>query len=97
MQSPFHVVFVNHGGEHSYLFEVPTNELITRGDRLIVDTIRGESPAVAQSGSIFMSAEQLDQVVYGVGAYLPLKKVLGKQIQVTRIETQRFPGCGVKE
>ena len=68
-------VFAKHENSNKeYLFAVP-NDLynISKGDILLVDTIKGEEIAIATSTII--EGENLDEIALKFGAYLPLKKV----------------------
>ena len=68
-------VFAKHeNSTKEYLFAVP-NDLynITKGEILLVDTIKGEKIAIATSTII--EGENLDEIALKFGAYLPLKKV----------------------
>lgn len=86
MNKPTHIVFASHGQAKGYLFVVPSDEQIKRGDRLYVDTIRGESEATADCDSFWVSKEQLDQIVPGTGAYWPIKSITGRQVAISSFQ-----------
>lgn len=86
MTKPMHIVFASHGDSRSFLFFVPSDEQIFRGEVLFVDTVRGETTAMATSDSFWVTQDQAEQIVAGTGAYFPLKGVTGRQVQVMRTE-----------
>ena len=71
------IVIVNHGG-HRYLFAVPKNGYVDKGDRVLVDTKYGEREGVADSNDFYCSGDELNAFVTLTGATLPLRYVLGR-------------------
>ncbi len=71
------VVFVQHPGcgKH-FLFE--TSEDIQKGEHLLVNTMYGDKYATAISTSMEISDDVIPVFAEFHGAYLPLKKVIGK-------------------
>ena len=87
MTKPIHIVFAIHNRDgKSFLFAVPSDDQILCGEMIYVNTSRGETTAQACSSSFWVTKEQLKQIVAGTGAYLPLKRVTGRQILVSRVE-----------
>ena len=92
MSKPIQIVFASHSANgKSFLFEIPSDDPISSGEVLYVDTLRGETTAMACCDSFWVSREQLEQIVAGTGAYFPIKHVTGLQTQVTRME--KVPTC----
>ena len=71
------IVIINQGGRR-YLFAVPKNGYVDKGDRVLVDTRYGEREGVAASNDFYCSGEEFDAFVTLTGATLPLRYVLGK-------------------
>jgi len=75
-------VFCYHPGDPEkkrYLFIVKDLDLsITRGELLEAITIRGKCVVVAAADSFPIYDILLDNIVFGVGAYFPLKEIIGK-------------------
>ena len=71
------VVFVQHPGcgKH-FLFE--TSEDIQKGEHLLVNTMYGDKYATAVTPSMEISDDSIPVFADFHGAYLPLKKVIGK-------------------
>ena len=76
-------VFAKHDGvDKEYCFAVPDGMDINIGDKLLVETCRGNQVVTATSTELFSS--QYDQIVKRFGATIPLKRVLqccGKKMQ----------------
>lgn len=76
-------VFAKHDGvDKEYCFAVPEEMTIKIGDKLLVDTCRGQQVVTATSTDI--TSGQYDQIVKRFGATIPLKRVLqccGKEMQ----------------
>ena len=76
------VVFVKHeNSEKRYLFCAPESQSLKRGDVVVCRTANGDEKGVCATGSFFVSG--IDEIVRAVGAYLPLKKVVGKVVKET--------------
>lgn len=72
------IVFVKHYSGKDFAFRVP-NELvphIKKGDTVVVETMRGVTTGICQTGVI--SGDGALDVALAQGAYLPLKPVIGK-------------------
>jgi hypothetical protein len=77
------IVFCRHKDDgRNLLFE--TTENIQKGESLLVDTMYGEKYAEARSASIEIADDSIEDFAECCGAYLPLKKVVG------RYELKRF-------
>lgn len=75
------LVLCKHDGhEKFFLFCAPAFSGLKKGDRVIVETIKGESEATVER-SYTISKERDDEfefILVASGAYLPLRKVLKK-------------------
>jgi hypothetical protein len=78
------IVIVNQGGG-KYLFEVPANVKLVKGDTVKCDTRRGVTDGVCYADSIDVSEDVAKLIGNLVGAKFPLKSVVGKV--VTSVET----------
>jgi hypothetical protein len=82
-QKPHLLVFAKHDGcNKEFLFAVPFDMEVRKGDVLLVDTMHGLTVATATSE--MFEGMDIDEVAQKFGAYLPLKEVkqvAGKQIQ----------------
>lgn len=82
-QKPHLLVFAKHDGcVEEFLFAVPYDIEVHKGDVILVDTMRGL--AVATATTEMFEGRDIDEVAQKFGAYLPLKEVkqvAGKQIQ----------------
>ncbi|MFA5625511.1 MAG: hypothetical protein WC966_10735 [Bradymonadales bacterium] len=67
------IVFAKHEDPKEYAFEVQPGQQIEKGDLLFLETCQGKTFAFASSGTEEASAGVLERL----GAYIPLKKVLG--------------------
>lgn len=71
------IVFVNQGGKN-FLFAVPKNVTLKKGDRVLCNTMRGEQEGICATDSFEVDERALKQIADLVGAYFPLKAVVGK-------------------
>lgn len=70
-----------------YVFQVPEDIKVHRGDLLLVDTIRGEQLATATS-DIF-EGDGATEIAIRFGAYLPIRKVICAKNKRTIIRIAR--------
>lgn len=78
------LIFVRHKGVgQTFLFSVDPMTDIKKGTELAVDTIKGRQKGVAVSDSFIVSEKTMQSIVDGVGAYLPLRPVVGIVKRVT--------------
>lgn len=78
------LIFVRHKGVgQTFLFSVDPMTDIKKGTELAVDTIKGRQKGVAVSDSFIVSEKVMQNIVDGVGAYLPLRPVVGIVKKVT--------------
>lgn len=76
------VVFVKHeNSTKNYLFCVPERQDLKQGDTVICRTVKGIEYGACATGSFFVS--NVEELVGAVGAYLPLKEVVGKVVKET--------------
>ena len=82
-QKPHLLVFAKHDCcNQEFLFAVPFDMEVRKGDILLVDTMHGLTVATATTE--MFEGRNIDEVAEKFGAYLPLKEVkqvAGKQIQ----------------
>lgn len=82
-QKPHLLVFAKHDCcNKEFLFAVPFDMEVQKGDVLLVDTMHGLTVATATSE--MFEGRNIDEVALKFGAYLPLKEVkqvAGRQIQ----------------
>lgn len=71
------IVFVNQGGKN-FLFAVPKNVTLRKGDRVLCNTMRGEQEGICATDSFEVDHHALPWIADLVGAYFPLKAVVGK-------------------
>ncbi len=78
------IVLVNQGGKN-FLFAVPKNVTLKKGDRVLCNTMRGEQDGICATDSFEVDERALKQIADLVGAYFPLKSVVGK-VEVARFD-----------
>lgn len=71
------VVFVTQN-DKDYLFEVPSDLDLKKGDKVLCKTMRGLQEGVCRMDSTIMTDGGLEALAKMCGAYLPLKKVASK-------------------
>lgn len=62
----------------SYLFELPLNKGLVKGEAVFVDTMFGKQLAFTTCDSFIVPEDILKNIISGVGAYEPLKSVLSR-------------------
>ena len=93
-----HCVFVrHHEDDHAFLFSVDSLEQLKSGATVLCENIHGETTGTCMSNSFMVSESTLESIAAGVGAYLPLKSVVGtvteryvRQKEVERFDTLPF-------
>ena len=79
----FNVVFVKHDScEKTFLFSVPESVRLKAGEEVICDTIKGSNTGVCVTNNFWVSSQ--NDLAAVTGAYLPLKKVVGRIKKVTQ-------------
>lgn len=74
----YNLVFINHNDkDKNYLFQLPKNLLLKKGEKVFVETIQGECVGTAVSDSFIVDKYTAEQIIVGTGAYEPLKDVIG--------------------
>lgn len=92
MKKVHNLIFATHGEYgKKFLFGLPVNVTIKEGERIFVDTMYGESQAIAATDSFQVDSEALSAIVAGCGAYLPLKSVTGIAEPVTTYRKKPIP------
>ena len=73
------LLFAKHEGNGKpYLFCVDNGIMdIMDGQKILVETCRGNQEAYAVGNSFVLDERGTQSIVSGVGAYLPLKRVIG--------------------
>lgn len=72
------VVFIQHEYDgKDYLFTVPIQLNLRQGDKVICDTMHGIVPSVCASDSFIIPEVSIGIIADRIGAYLPLKPILG--------------------
>ena len=86
------LVFVKHKHGGNFLFKTECD--LQKGDEVRCDTRYGEADGVCVTDSFEVSEDALLNIVQGVGAYLPLRSVLGKyEVEVVEIKELKKFGC----
>ena len=71
------LVFINHGCGRNYLFKLPLHIRLRTGEKVYVNTIRGQEMGICASDSFIIDNYTKQQIVVGTGAYEPIKEVIG--------------------
>lgn len=83
------LVFVRHDGNYTnYLFQAPLQINLRVSEKVFVDTVSGRVPANCVSDSFIVDGYTAQQIIAGSGAYLPLKRVVGRAKE--RYECEEF-------
>ena len=78
MTKYIHCVFVKHRAcDRTFLFCVDEESQLQNGTEVLCETKYGETEGVCVGRSFMVSESALESIVAGVGAYLPLKNVVG--------------------
>lgn len=101
MEEFYHLVFCKHSGSgKAFLFALDPVRNLHDGDKVLVDTRKGESQALVVGDSFCVNFYALKSIAAAMGATLPLRKVIGiyvveeKQViqKVERLERfQKIP------
>ena len=82
------IVFVRHQGDRRpYLFAVPEGVTLAKGAEVACDTCKGETTGKCFTPSVDMSRSAVEYFGPLMGAYFPLKSVVGE----VRRQIVRFP------
>lgn len=78
MTKYIHCVFVKHKAyNRTFLFCVDSESRLQNGTEVLCETKYGETEGTCVGRSFMVSESALESIVAGVGAYLPLKNVVG--------------------
>ena len=78
MTKYIHCVFVRHKRQDkTFLFSVDGLEQLKDGTEVLCNTKKGESEGICVGNSFIVSESALKSIAENVGAYLPLKSVVG--------------------
>ena len=81
MEEPYHLVFCKHiKSGKAFLFALDPVRNLHDGDKVLVDTCKGESQAVVVGDSFCVGSHALKSIAAAMGATLPLRKVIGKYV-----------------
>jgi hypothetical protein len=76
------LVFIKHMGDAKhYLFEVPMSIKLKKGNKVFCDTMYGRHLGECVTDSFYVDDPARMCIVEGVGAYEPLKKVVGNAVE----------------
>lgn len=87
------LAFARHDGcDKNFLFCVEPAFDLKNGQRILVDTVKGEQSATMIGDSFMVDERALKSIMLATGAYLPIKRVLGteKRIKVEQTVVSRF-------
>lgn len=74
----YNLVFIGHEGTaKNYLFKLPLNINLKAGEKVYVNTSRGQDMGVCASNNFIVDEHTTEQIIVGSGAYKPLKEVIG--------------------
>jgi len=72
------LVFIKRMGDPKhYLFEVPMVIRLKKGDKVFCDTMYARELGECVTDSFYVDDTSKERVITGVGAYKPLKRVVG--------------------
>ena len=78
MRNIRNLVFIKHErSNRQYLFEVPLDVRLFKGDKVFCDTIRGRSVGICETESFLVDDRVASYIIGAVGAHDPLKQVIG--------------------
>ena len=81
MEGFYHLVFCKHiKSGKAFLFALDPVRNLHDGDKVLVDTCKGESQAVVVGDSFCVGSHALKSIAAAMGATLPLRKVIGKYV-----------------
>lgn len=81
MEEFYHLVFCKHSGNgKTFLFGLDRAISLRDGDKVLVDTCKGESQALVVGDSFCVDSCALKSIAAATGATLPLRKVIGKYV-----------------
>lgn len=81
MKEFYFLVFCKHSGNgKTFLFGLDQVKNLHDGDKVLVDTRKGESQALVVGDSFCVDSRALKSIAAAMGATLPLRKVIGKYV-----------------
>lgn len=81
MKEFYFLVFCRHiRNGKTFLFGLDQVKNLHDGDKVLVDTCKGESQALVVGGSFCVDSRALKSITAAMGATLPLRKVIGKYV-----------------
>jgi len=85
------LVFIKHMGDaRHYLFEVPMDRKLKKGDKVFCDTMYGRRFGECVTDSFYVDDTSRECIVIGCGAYEPLKSVVGYAVEKKVYDQQLF-------
>ena len=77
-QTYTNLIFCKHDNDNrKFLFKLPNDTQIKSGTMLFADTMHGSTKVMAVTDSFIVDESNLNSIVSGCGAYLPLKNIIG--------------------
>ena len=81
MEEFYHLVFCKHiKSGKAFLFALDPVRNLHDGDKVLVDTRKGESQALVVGNSFCVDSHAFKSIATAMGATLPLRKVIGKYV-----------------
>jgi len=78
MKNLRNLVFVKHENQDKqFLFEVPLDAQLYKGDKVFCNTRYGRSLGICETESFLVDDRVASYIIGAVGAYEPLKQILG--------------------
>jgi len=91
MRNIRNLVFIKHErSNRQYLFEVPLDVRLFKGDKVFCDTIRGRSVGICETESFLVDDRVASYIIGAVGAYEPLKPVVGYATEIKNYKLKPF-------
>jgi hypothetical protein len=91
MRNIKNLVFIKHENDiKKYLFEVPLDVELKVGNKVMCNTIRGNSMGVCVTDSFIVDNVSARNIISAFEAYEPLKYILGYAREKTEYEVQYF-------
>jgi hypothetical protein len=85
------LVFVKHeNSSKQYLFEVPEDVQLYKGEKVFCETVWGQSFGVCDTDSVLVEPEIAKFIISGCGAYEPIKPVIGYAEEKKNYELRAF-------
>jgi len=88
------LIFVKHeNSDTQYLFQLPANIDLTKNQRVICNTQKGDAEGITTSANFRLHNEDALNLISACGAYLPLKMIKGHAVKETKTVCKPFCDC----